>query len=738
MPSAYLVTTTADSGPGSLRDAINQVNLDTGHALYGSPSNPGVDEIDFAITAASDTGGGYDTATGVATIAPLSALPVISNAVIIDGYSQAGASPNTLAAGDNAVLKVELNGAREPLNLTPGISSNGNVAYDGIGLSISGGGSTVRGLAINGFSVGGIWLHDSGGGDTIAGNFIGTDVTGTVAKPNSWGPTFFYSAGLQDAVVLYGGGDNSTIGGTDPGSRNVISGNAGGGVYVQSNQVTIAGNFIGTDATGGASLGNAGNGVLMDGSSNCTIGGTTPGARNIVSANAGAGDTYADIWVSGGIINGGQVIRGNYIGTDVTGSKVLDDHNDGIRILNSADNLVAGNLISGHDTGVDAGSSVRTVVQGNFIGTDATGTTATGTDGKPMGNINGVSGAAVISGNLISGNRDSGIFGATNSVIQGNLIGTDVTGKVALGNHGPSGASGIYLPTGSDNNLIGGTTAGARNVISANDSGLKIGGSGNVIESNYIGTDITGTQALGNREGGVGIEGTNNTVGGTTPEAQNLISGNRAGFAANGGVSLGGGATGNVVEGNYIGTDVTGAAALGNDIGVSIGAASNNTITGNVISGSTYGGVIIDTNGGAPNLTTGNVVQNNLIGTDAAGTHALGNAGVAVEIKSGTGTQVTDNVIAGTTTAGSGLYWDGSAVVLFGGAFGTIGSNGNVVQGNHIGTDAGNTLAWGNQSAGVVVANSPGNTIAGNTIVHSGADGISLGQGYGCNSASAP
>src|SRR5262245_21625583 len=79
LPSAYVVTTTADSGPGSLRDAIIQVNADTSHTLYTSPSDPNKDEIDFQITG-----------SGVQTIMPLSALPAITNAVIVDGTTQCG------------------------------------------------------------------------------------------------------------------------------------------------------------------------------------------------------------------------------------------------------------------------------------------------------------------------------------------------------------------------------------------------------------------------------------------------------------------------------------------------------------------------------------------------------------------------------------------------------------------------------------------------------------------------
>jgi hypothetical protein len=125
--SAYVVTTTADNGPGSLRDAINQVNADTSHALYASPSNPNVDEIDFNITADSNAAGypagqatGYNATTGVATITPHSALPAITNAVLINGYTQGqgtslAATPNTLAVGDNAVLKIDLDGSQAGL-----------------------------------------------------------------------------------------------------------------------------------------------------------------------------------------------------------------------------------------------------------------------------------------------------------------------------------------------------------------------------------------------------------------------------------------------------------------------------------------------------------------------------------------------------------------------------------------------------------------------------------------------
>ena len=161
--SPYIVTTTADTGAGSLRDAITQINGDTSHTLYASPSNPNVDEIDFNITAASDAAGGgtgYNATTGVATIKPsTAALPQITNSVILDGSTQPGYSGKPL---------IELNGS------SAGSSANG--------LSITADNSTVRGLVIDQFGQDGIYL--SGSGDVIQGNYIGTDVSGNNAQGN--------------------------------------------------------------------------------------------------------------------------------------------------------------------------------------------------------------------------------------------------------------------------------------------------------------------------------------------------------------------------------------------------------------------------------------------------------------------------------------------------------------------------------------------------------------------------
>jgi hypothetical protein len=254
--SAYLVATTADSGTGSLRDAINQVNADTNHTMYASPGNPNVDEIDFAITAPSDAAGGgtgYNSTTGVATITPSLNLPAITNSVLINGYTQSGATPNTSAQADNAVLKIDLDGTM--------------AGASAVGLDVNAPQCTVSGLDVANWGGLGIWLDEHSSGSTVAGNFVGTDLTGEVAMPNGSGPQALYNA--FNAAVMVSSGNNE-IGGTAPAARNLISGNNQAlGINIQDTYNTyvnppsiesgnqVQGNLIGTDATGTQSLGNA-------------------------------------------------------------------------------------------------------------------------------------------------------------------------------------------------------------------------------------------------------------------------------------------------------------------------------------------------------------------------------------------------------------------------------------------------------------------------------------------------
>ena len=210
------------------------------------------------------------------------------------------------------------------------------------------------------------------------------------------------------------------------------------------------------------------------------------------------------------------------------------------------------------------------------------------------------------------------------------------------------GGNGINLAKGAQSNTIGGKNAGERNIISGNDGdGVNISGSGtnsNIVSGNYIGTDVNGTDVLGNSGHGIKIGGAqSNIIGGTTEEERNIISGNNQN-----GISFRGGYA-NVVSGNYIGTDINGTDDLGNSgHGVNIGYAAQNNIIGgatagkrNIISGNDQNGVLIHGSN-----TQNNVVSGNYIGTDVSGTDDWGNSEHGIKIQKAQFNTVAGNKIA--------------------------------------------------------------------------------------------
>ncbi len=341
----------------------------------------------------------------------------------------------------------------------------------------------------------------------------------------------------------------------------------------------IAGCYVGTTPDGSLAKSND-LGILISGSSNNTIGGTGPHDRNLISGNATDGISI--------VSSSNNLILGNEIGTDITGKYAVPNRNDGIEVTSSSGttiggtsagtgNLISGNTLSGIALDAIPGGSntAGTLIEGNFIGVDATGGNALANQNDGIvqngGDKTTIGGTVEGAGNMISGNTNEGISMGTgnDSLVQGNFIGTDVTGKKAVGNR-------IGLEwTNASSATIGGTTAEARNIISGNTSAgidsLVIGSGAELIEGNYIGVDVTGVAALPNGGHGVRIAGpTNNTIGGTTPGAGNVISGN----GGDGIDFTGGPAGGTVVEGNFIGTDATGTVDLGNaGTGISLGSS---------------------------------------------------------------------------------------------------------------------------------------------------------------------
>lgn len=351
----------------------------------------------------------------VCTITLLSSpLPTITKPVIIDGYSQSGSSPNTLAVGDDAVLKIEIDG-----------TSAGNLA--GGLINIDAGSSTIKGLVINRAGAGNSAIRTSvAGSNVITGNFLGTDPTGTLDRGNNV------------HGVLIAGGNGNTIGGTAPADRNIISANKLDGVVLSSPSTNnvVRGNYIGTNAAGTAALGNVQDGLELANSSNNLIGGTAAGAGNVISANG-----FRGIFITSSLATF-NTVQGNRIGTDAAGTVDLGNVLGGVSIANNASNNVIGggaagarNVISGNEGfgveihGFSGSGAILNVVAGNFIGTDATGIGPLGNSGDGvttvlLANGNRIGGAAAGEGNLIAFNAGLGVgidTGAGNSIL-GNSI----------------------------------------------------------------------------------------------------------------------------------------------------------------------------------------------------------------------------------------------------------------------------------------------------------------------------
>ncbi len=398
----------------------------------------------------------------------------------------------------------------------------------------------------------------------------------------------------------------------------------GNGILLESGGGNeIRGNYIGTNMAGNAELGNAADGIVISGSAGNLIGRTNLANRiNVISGNSGNGVRI----MSGG--SNQNVVAGNRLGTDAAGTGDLGNGINGVAVSSGSDNVVGSatfgdTLISGNggDGVAITGSGTGTIVQGCYIGANATATAALANDGQGV-NIGGASGNTVGPANIISGNLQSGVLmisGASGNTVAGNFVGVDGTGAAPLGN----ALNGVIV-SGSNGNTIG-----PNNLISGNGTNgvrLRSGASGNIVKSNVVGVNATITAATPNVAEGVQINdgATNNTVGGPGPE-RNVISGN----GSNGVLFLDATTTGNILQGNFIGTNATASAALPNGAsGVAVQAdASANTIGGtaagtkNVISLNAGRGVFVES--GTGNAILGNTISyNGSLGID------LGPAGV--------------------------------------------------------------------------------------------------------------
>jgi hypothetical protein len=741
--ATYTVTNCADSGAGSLRQAITNA------------SSAG-DEIIFDITTLE---AGYSTGEvgpGLVTneagsnkwfrIIVNSQLPTISTSnIYINGSTQTREAANTL--GPSIEVRCVSN------------------EVDAHGLYISTADNcTIEGLVINGFGASlkaGIYLFNNADQNRILNCYIGTTATGEAAYPNYLGISI-------DTIC-----DFNKIGDGTAGGRNIISGNSNSGISIKggvSNEVL--GNYIGTNATGTADLGNSSEGVyLWTGTQYNKIGGTAAGEGNVISGNDARGIYIFDLGTKTTNYN---EILGNYIGTDKNGTTDIANSSYGVYISNGAQHNKIGNgtsggknVISGNGSmGIAISLSNSNEVDGNFIGLGSDGQTlitnetygisisgsqytrigkstssqrnvivgdagafeggialsgATTTNNYIHNNIIGltssetapavqsgngiilssagtnyIGGTAVGEGNIISGNSANGILinNSTSSEIYGNLIGLKSDGTSVAAN----GTNGISVIGTSQNNLIGTSESGGRNVIvadnGASDAGIYLSDANvtnNYIYNNLIG--LTSNETTPATKGTYGVYLRNgahhNYIGGIGTDEENIVSGN-----ASFGIFIdGSGTNSNEVLGNSIGTDSSGTTGLGNSVGIYLNNGprynkiGNGTAAGrNIISANSNNGIMI--NGSNSNEVTGNY-----IGTTASGEADLGNSTDGLAIYNGAQYNIIGGPSVGDRNIISGNDETGIEIT-------TSNANYNQITGNYIGADVnGNDL--GNTRYGV-------------------------------------
>jgi len=796
--NTYTVTVLTDNG--GVNPAVGAGTGTLRQAIIDANANAGADIINFNLGV-----GGPFTITLDATLPSLTD----NSGVTIDGWDNSGndGTPNTISVFNattttpmNAVYKIILaNGANISTGLVLASNNNiikglvlqdfgdGTIGANDVAMTISGNANQVlgciigldylgitgttkthRGISISGntnaigdgtaaganiisgmnnaaispVSGGGIYITGAGAtGNMIKGNMIGLQCNGS---------TFVVSSTQGYGVYLTASASNNIIGGSISGEGNVISGmytGSGGiassGIYINSavGVNAVRGNIIGLQANGTTMVASnfQTSGIEISTSPNNTIGGSTAAERNIISGNENAG-----VLITGA--SGGNVMKGNYIGLDITGTSIItgSSQDNGIWLITSGSQMVGGiasgegNVISGNTgSGISIVSDGGAYVYGNIIGTQKDGATLLASNTQQnglyvVGDNNVIGGATAAHRNIISGNQSSGItFQNTNggNTVQGNYIGLDITGTSVI--IGSSQDHGIRTFASADYVVIGGSAAGEGNVISGNThSGIifEVNGAHHTVKGNIIGLQADGLTYLASNAQvrGINIDWNSNmTIGGSAPGDRNIISGNTTYGIYVDGLNAGGLGSGNAIKGNYIGPDGTGnnfVTGSSQDYGVYLDNYSSSTTIGgsalgegNVISGNTNSGIYIDQN-------LSNTVYGNIIGLQSDGLTYFAGAGytgantqdngIYISNSSnniiGSSTSTERNIISGNETYG--IYVTGAS------------STGNVIKGNYIGLQSNGTtiVTSAAQDYGITIATSA----ASNTI-----GGIAAGEG---------
>lgn len=721
---AQVVTNTNAAGAGSLAAAIGQVN--------NAPA--GAKTITFNI------------------------MPRAASYVIKMGQINLTNQTNITSLSIDATTQEGLTGL--PSAGTPIVVIDFNGIGNGFEVGISN--LTIKGLIVQNCGVG--YHQTNGTNNVIEACWFGTSITG--AAPAA-APITDYGVSIDAGTVTFGSKTNFTAA-----TRNLVSACANGGFLLKGGSGSYIGNtFIGTDVSGTLALGNGSSkkstesthGITINGASNVTI------QNNIISGNYSGG---IDILPK----SDGAIIKGNKIGTDITGTLPLGNKNFGVRVKESNTHTIGGPLVTdgniisanGSDTykfkprttvaiefdwynscGIYLFKSSNNTIQNNYIGVDATGTKVTKNTAYDLGNFytgikidggNAHSDNNKIIGNVIGGNgfrsKTATVDGGYDELLNGhgiiikdaltestsvlgNFIGVGADGVAKVGNK----QDGVSIQGATKTSIGDGTVAG-RNIIGDNIWGIYIASnywdsnsSDTKIQGNYIGVDVTGKLPVPNGRagegGGIGmIHYVANSI-----ISDNVIAANLAGISMGGATPstpsmnhIGAGPESNQIYNNSIGLDAAGAVLKNTGDGIYVYAKSAKNNIGlagqspNRIVGNGGNGIRLDS-------ATSNTIENNLV-------HSNGANGILVE-KHANGNSFFSNTIGDKTDATKGNKGDGLHITA---------SASNIIGG--VGTSQGNLI--GNNTGYAVfmdLASSTNNSIHGNQMRCNTLGGISLQNG---------
>ena len=612
----FVVSSLRNAGPGSLRAAIDAAN-----ATSAQDSTLISFAVNGTITLASRLPAIVREVAIDATSAPTyvsGGPPVV--ALDFNGHQglifAVGASGSELlgvavddARGNGVSLdaqSVTLNDNYIGLNLAGAAAGNGNngvyvsatSAGDSIGLNSSGDAGVVANV-ISGNRGSGIALVGSSA-NTVVANRIGTNAAGTSAianlsdgiwitqgsRGNEIGGTAFTDTATGDANNPTGSKGTVTPVFVVPPLGNLISGNGGNGVWIGNGALdnTLNGNFIGTTASGDGALGNAGNGVWIYQAPGNSLVGCQFVNNPFVYYNVVSGNGQNGLRVTS---SDNVTVQANFFGVGANNTAIVKNRLDGILVDGTSVNtqvggvIPLGNVSAGNGLNGIAvlGKSRGFVTFNTFGGLLAfKGAAPNGLDGLL---ITSTGGNNLVRTNVFSGNKQNGIELAGNAsgvTVDPNIVGLTTNGGAVL----PNGGDGLLIDGTANGNIIGGTLPSVipQNTFSGNEGyGVAITGLAhdNRVFRSFIGTQILGVNALGNKEGGVLITGDayDNLIGQPRLRPANLVSGN-TGI----GVTLTSGTRGNFVINNYIGLDRFGR-FLRNSGRAVVNTGRQNTIRGN-------------------------------------------------------------------------------------------------------------------------------------------------------------